>query len=75
MNDTFVVLLGIVVSLIVVWLVISSLVSIHRHFGLTSTRGLLWSFGVVVCSLFGVILHRYFRKPTEELVGHLIEKR
>lgn len=74
MNDTIFMSLGILISLIVVWLVISSLVSIHRHFGLTSTRGLLWSLGVVVGSLFGVILYRYFRKPTEDLVGHLIEK-
>lgn len=74
-QDTVFTSIGIILSMLVVWAMIAALVSIHRSFGLFSTRGFGWGVVVVLGSLFGVILYRFFRQPIEGLVDTMFQKR
>jgi hypothetical protein len=58
----------------VVWLMITTVIRIHREIGLSSTRGFLWLLAVLVGSLFGVILYRFFRGPVEYACETLFER-
>jgi hypothetical protein len=52
---------------VTLWLMVTTIVRIHRDIGLATTRGFLWLLAVLVGNLFGVILYRLFRKQVEYL--------
>jgi phosphate/sulfate permease len=58
----------------VVWFMITTVIQIHRDLGLLSTRGFLWLLAVLVGSLFGVILYRFFRDSVEYICETLFER-
>ena len=58
----------------VVWFMITTVIRIHREVGVSSTRGFLWLLAVLVGSLFGVILYRFFREPVEYICESLFER-
>lgn len=58
----------------VVWVMVSTLRAIHRDLGFVCMRGFLWAVAVVVGSLFGVILYRFFRAPVENICATLFQR-
>lgn len=74
-QDAFFTSMGIILSMLVIWAIIAALVSIHRSFGLLSTRGFGWGVVVVLGSLFGLILYRFCRQPIEGLVDTMFQRR
>ncbi len=59
---------------VTVWLMVTTVIRIHREIGLSSTRGFLWLLAVLVGNLLGVILYRFFREPVEYVCDTLCEK-
>ena len=59
---------------VVVWLMIMTVIRIHRDISLSSTRGFLWLLAVLVGNLLGVILYRFFRRPVEYVCENLFER-
>jgi hypothetical protein len=64
-------LIGWSIIAVVVSIIITNVVHIHKNIGITSTRGFFWFLAVIFGSLFGVILYRYFREPIENLLEAL----
>ena len=60
------------VVLTLLWIV-TTIVHIHRHIGLGTTRGIYWLLAVIVGSLFGVVLYRFFRDQTESICESLFK--
>jgi hypothetical protein len=52
---------------VTLWLMVITIVHIHKDIGLSTTRGFLWLLAVLVGTLLGVVLYRFFRKQTEYL--------
>lgn len=63
-------------SLVVVtlWLIVTTVVHAHKHVGISTVRGFLWLLAVIVGSLFGVVLYRFFREQVEYACETLFEK-
>ena len=66
---------GLGLAAITLVLIVYALVDIHRKIGFSTTRGLLWACAVIVGSLFGVVLYRYFREPSGKFLEFMVEKR
>ena len=58
----------------VAWLMITTVIRIHREINLSSTRGFLWLLAVLIGNLLGVILYRFFREPVEYVCETLFER-
>lgn len=73
MNETVVQIIGWSIMILALLWIISTIIHIHRHIGLGTTRGISWLLAVIVGSLFGVVLYRFFRDQTESLYQRLFE--
>jgi hypothetical protein len=56
------------------WLMITTIIRIHREIGLSTTRGFLWLLAVLVGNLLGVILYRFFRASVEYVCDTMCER-
>jgi hypothetical protein len=59
-------ILGWTLVALTLWAILATLVKIQKDVGLLSPTGLPWMVVVIVGSLFGVVLYRWFREPIEE---------
>ena len=52
--------------------IVTTLVKIQKDVGLISATGFPWMFVVIIGSLFGVVLYRWFREPIEDMTRKLL---
>jgi hypothetical protein len=57
-----------------VWLMVTTIIRIHREIGLSTTRGFLWLLAVLVGNLLGVILYRFFGESVEYVCDTMCER-
>jgi hypothetical protein len=57
------------------WAIIATLLKIKSDVGLLSPTGMPWAIVVIVGSLFGVILYRWFREPVEQATRRILRSR
>ncbi len=59
-------ILGWTLVMLALWAIVATLLKIQKEVGLFSPTGLPWMLVVIVGSVFGVVLYRWFREPIEE---------
>ena len=74
MNSVIGHIIGWTLIAVTLWLIVATVIHIQRHVGISTTRGFLWLMAVVVGSLFGVVLYRFFRKQVEHAFEKLFER-
>ena len=67
-------LIGWTMIVVTVLIIITTVVHIHKNIGIGTTRGFLWFLAVIIGSLFGVILYRFFRQPIEDTLETMFER-
>jgi hypothetical protein len=58
---------------VVLWLMITTMLRIHKDLGISTVRGGLWALTVIAGNLLGVLLYRYFRAQIENMVETMFE--
>ena len=74
MNPVIGHILGWSLVIMTLWLIGTTVIHIHKHIGISTTRGFLWLLFVIVGSLFGVVLYRFFRERVEYVCETLFER-
>lgn len=72
--ETFGLVLGWILVALTICVIATTLLKIHRDVGLLSPAGLPWAAVVIVGSLFGVVLYRWFRYPIERATQRLLRR-
>jgi len=74
MNSVIGHIIGWTLVAVTLWLMVTTVIHIQKHVGISTTRGFLWFLAVVVGSLIGVVLYRFFREQVEYVFETLFER-
>jgi hypothetical protein len=74
MMQTFGMIIGWSLVAFAIIAILATIIDIHKNLGILSTRGFYWLLAVIVGSLFGVVLYRFFRPQVEDFCETMFKR-